>query len=68
MTEFSFVVARPWAEEYPDQEGLAIYTYGAEIQHGCEEHAIAFLQYVKKVKPEYNWAVYKINFEKIVIK
>lgn len=62
-TEFHFVVARPWSEY--GSEDLAIYSYHGEIQKGPLKHAQNLLEYVQRMKPNKDYSIYKVNFEKV---
>ena len=63
-----YVVAHKWDEAKPVPGNLALYMYGmGEIHHGTLEEARQFLLYVRDMKPNENWDLYKVKFEKLTV-
>ena len=60
--EFSFVIARPWYKNDPNN--LCIYAYGSEVLRGNMQEAKRMLAYVHTRSSE-AYGIYKVNFEKV---
>lgn len=66
--KIDYIVARKWDEKKPACGNLAIYMgCSSEIHHGTLEEARLFLEYVRQIKPDDQWDLYKIKYEKLTV-
>lgn len=65
---FTYVVARKWKADDPDDKPMCIYTFHTETQRGTMKSAKAFLKYVTSQKDDKDappYSIYKVNYEKV---
>ena len=66
-TKIDYVVARKWDVNKPVPGNLSIYTFASEVQRGTLDEAKEFLEYVQQRRPEEEWDIYRVRFEKLTV-
>lgn len=66
--KIDYIVAHKWDESKPAKGNLAPFMGGlAEFRHDTLEEARLFLQYVRNLKPDEKWDLYKVTFSKLTV-